>query len=625
MEKLYVQPKSTPLTLPKEGLVLENGGALKEVTVAYEQYGTLNAQGTNAILVCTPLTMDAHAAGWYSDRDKAPGWWDTMIGSGKALDTDKFCVIATNVLGGCQGTTGPSSLNPDTKRPYGSAFPRITIGDMVHVQHLLLRQLGVSKLEAVVGGSMGGMQTLQWSVAYPNMVKKCVCIAAAPNLSPQALGFEIVGRKILENDAHYKGGDYYSSGNEEEQTPSGENQKPTKGLAFARMIGQLTYLAPDSMDSKFGRDYSTVEWEHGPFDTGYSVESYLYHNAQKFTERFDANSYMHITYAMDTFDLTETHGSLEKAFEHTQADFLLVALSSDWLFPPQQSRELAQVLLELGKITSLVELDSPYGHDAFLLEVDHLGKVLSGFLKKAHLDAPFTGDSKSHERDKRTVIELRNASTEVPHQELNLLDLSGAQQLIHPLIEPNSHVLDIGCGDGSLIDSLYQAQKTTGFGMDIDLHNVVSCLVKNVPVVHGDVDNNLSLFRDHSFDYAILSQTMQMLKHPDQVLQEMLRVAKKGIVVFPNFANIYHRLSILFKGVMPVNKDLPYNWWDSPNIHLFTYKDFTALCEQKDIAIEQTIVVGKRALSKLGLMVGSKNLGGEVVIAKVSQKKYSHT
>ena len=611
MEKLYVKPQSAQLSLPPEGLVLKNGGMLKEVTVAYEQYGTLNSEGSNAILVCTPLTMDAHVAGWYSDEDQDPGWWDTMIGSGKALNTDKYYVISTNVLGGCQGTTGPSSLNPDTKKPYGSTFPRITIEDMVQVQYLLLKQLGVSRLEAVVGGSMGGMQTLQWSVAYPTLVKKCVCIAAAPNLSPQALGFEIVGRKILENDAHYKGGDYYPPENEKGDEGSQSSQKPTKGLAFARMIGQLTYLAPDSMDSKFGRDYSTVEWEHGPFDTGYSVESYLYHNAQKFTERFDANSYMHITYAMDTFDLTETHGSLKKAFAHTQAEFLLVALSSDWLFPPQQSRELGQILLELGKITSLVELDSPYGHDAFLLEVDHLGKVLSGFLNKTHLETSHTPPAKGAQSSSST-------QTVVPHQRLNLLDFSETQQLIQPLVEPNSHILDIGCGDGSLIDGLYHSQKTTGFGMDIDLSNVASCLVKNVPVVHGDVDNNLSLFKDHSFDYAILSQTMQMLKHPDQVLQGMLRVAKKGIVVFPNFANIYHRLSILFKGTMPVNKDLPYNWWDSPNIHLFTYKDFKALCQQEGIAIEQTITIGKRPLSKLGLMMGAKNLGSEVILAKIA-------
>ncbi len=597
-EKLMVKAKSMALQLPPEGLKLHSGGFLSEVVVSYECFGKLNASKDNVILVCTPLTMDAHIAGWYSEEDKEPGWWDEMIGPNKAINTDNFFVIGSNILGGCGGTTGPSSLDPATGSPYGSHFPTITIQDIVKVQNLLIEQLGVQSLAAVIGGSLGGMQALEWSIAYPDKVKKCMCIAASTHLSPQALGFEIVGRKILLNDKNYAHGDYYDF-----------PDRPDTGLAFARMIGLLTYLSPASMHQKFSRSKDESESTE-KFETGYDVENYLDYNAKKFVNRFDANSYLHITYAMDTYNPIETYGSIEKAFEKSSSEFLLVALSSDWLFPPSESKRLCKTLLNIGKIASIIELDSPYGHDAFLLEVEYLKPVIHSFLTEEL-------ETKQDRVDK--INALSTAFEDTPPEVPVLFNLLDDFKYIESLIEPKSHILDIGCGDGKLIDTLYRLRGATGYGIDINLESLVHCLFKNVPIVHGDVDDGLNLFGDQSFDYAVLNQTMQMLKKPDYVLKEMLRVAQKGIVVFPNFANINNRLAILSQGVMPISKGLPYNWWESPNIHLFTYKDFQVLCESLNIQIEQSLFITNSFLSKGFCALGFNNLGAELVIAKISR------
>jgi len=593
--RIHVEEKSITLELPPEGFRLVNGSLLPSITVAYETYGAFNSDKSNGILVCSPLSMDAHAAGWYSDEDSQPGWWDNMIGPGKAMDTNRYCVIATNMLGGCRGTTGPSSMNPETNRPYGANFPKITIQDIVRVQFLLISQLGVSKLEAVLGGSMGGMQALQWSVAYPKHIKKCICLASGTHLSPQALGFKIVGRKVLTTDKHYAGGDYYQQKN-----------APDKGLAFARMIGLLTYLSAESMQTKFGRNRDKSKIVDN-FDTGYEVENYLTYNAHKFTQRFDGNSYLHLTYAMDTFDLEAQYGTLTQAFEHSDVEFLLVSLSSDWLFPTSQHRSLCHELLKMGKIVTMVELDSPLGHDAFLLEDGQLGNVMRAFLEKSN--------GHTHNQDQ---ISEAPAPTEGP-----MIDFTDGHKYLEKMISPSSHILDIGCGDGNLIDKLYHSRGITGFGIDISLQNLIQCLVKNVPVVHGDVDNGLILFGDNSFDYAVLIQTMQMLKKPEFVLQEMLRVAKKGIIVFPNFANIKNRISIALKGIMPITDGLPYNWWESPNIHLFTLKDFKNLCQAHHIQIDKIITICRSKLSKMCLMLGGENLGAELVIAQISKQTKS--
>jgi homoserine O-acetyltransferase/O-succinyltransferase len=597
-EAMPVQTRIMKLDLPPEGFRLVSGKHLKSLDVAYETYGSLNASKSNAVMICSPLTTDAHAAGYNPDYERAKdriGWWDDMIGPGKAIDTNRYFVIASNMLGGCKGTTGPGSLNPDSGKPYGSAFPKITVEDMVAVQRLLSLQLGIDVLEAVIGGSMGGMQSLQWSTAYPDKVRKCICVAAAACLSAQALGFEIIGRKAIVNDAGFQGGDFYANGS-----------IPERGLAYARMIGHLTYLSAISMHEKFGRNRKE-QWDEDRFETGFEVEGYLNHQGDQFVKRFDANSYLHITWAMDHFDLVERYGSLDQAFAPSQAEFLLVALSSDWLFFPEQTRELGRVLLNQKKVVSLVELESPYGHDAFLLEVENLSQVINGFLEKPAFDAGAKDMSAS--KDGATA----------KHQNGPGFAASQDLEALASLIEKGSHILDIGCGDGALIDRLYKSHGVTGIGIDIALPHVVDCLRKNVPVVQSDADRGLSLIGNGAFDYAVLNRTLQEVKKPQLVLNEMLRVARKGIVAFPNFAFVGNRLSLLTTGVMPVSEALPYNWHDTPNIHLFSLDDFRLLCRREGIRIEEILYLGESLISRFMLGLGRPNLGAEFVIARISK------
>lgn len=607
-KRMFVKTRILNLDLPPEGFRLVSGRHLKEVQVAYETYGTLNDSASNAILICSPLTTDAHAAGYNPDYEREKdrlGWWDDMIGPGKAIDTNRYFVIASNMLGGCKGTTGPASVNPDTGLPYGASFPKITVEDMVGVQRLLASQLGIEVLEAVVGGSMGGMQALQWAVAYPDKVRKCICIAAAAFLSAQALGFEIIGRKAIVNDPHFQDGNYY-----------GDGQLPARGLAFARMIGHLTYLSALSMHEKFGRNRKE-EWNEIRFETGFEVESYLNHQGEQFVKRFDANSYLNITWAMDNFDLVERYGSLDKAFGPSRAEFLLVALSSDWLFFPEQTRELGRVLLRQKKVVSVVELESPYGHDAFLLEVANLSQVINGFLEK-----PAFADAAKGLAGGNGAGRAEGKGWTASEQGGRNGGFGAAQDIraLASLVEPGSHILDIGCGDGLLIDSLYRSHSVTGIGIDIDLAHVVECLRKNVPVLQSDVDMGLSLIGDGAFDYAVLNRTLQEVKKPQLVLNEMLRVARKGIVAFPNFAYAGNRLSLLTTGVMPVSEALPYNWHDTPNIHLFSLDDFRILCRREGILIEQVAFLGGTLLSKALLALGRPNLGAEFVIARIARE-----
>jgi homoserine O-acetyltransferase/O-succinyltransferase len=603
-EKMWAETRIIRLDLPLAGFKLVSGNFLKSIEVAYETYGQLNSTASNGILICSPLTTDAHAAGWHTPEDRKPGWWDEMIGPGKAIDTNRYFVISSNMLGGCKGTTGPSSINPETGHPYGSHFPKITVEDMVGVQRLLIEKLGIDILEAVVGGSMGGMQALQWSISYPDKVRKCICIAAAAFVSAQALGFEIIGRKVIVNDPNFHAGDYYQHG-----------EIPGQGLAFARMIGHLTYLSAVSMHEKFGRNRKP-DRDESIFETGFEVENYLNHQGDQFIRRFDANSYLHITWAMDHFDLVTRYGTLDKAFEGSKAEYLLVALSSDWHFYPEQTRDLGRVLLNQKKIVSLVELDSPHGHDAFLLEVENLSKVIHGFLEKPGADSTRNKESLeslSGQAEKRSEVSPKVSTANSGFTASQDLDVLAS------LIAPGSHILDVGCGDGALIDSMYRSHGVTGIGIDFDLKHVVDCLRKNVPVLQTDVDRGLALISDKAFDYAVLNRTLQEVKKPQLVLREMLRTAHKGIVAFPNFAYIGNRFSLLTTGMMPVSEALPYNWHDTPNIHLFSLADFRSLCDRENIQIEEIRYLGGSALSRLFLALGRPNLGAEFVVARISK------
>jgi homoserine O-acetyltransferase len=352
-----------------EPMQLDSGERLGPVTIAYETYGRLNADCSNAILICHALSGDSHVAGYYTPQDSAPGWWDDCVGPGKAFDTDRYCVICSNVIGGCSGSTGPSSINPRTGIPYGLDFPVITIGDMVRAQAKLIESLGIQRLLAVAGGSMGGMQALQWAAAYPDRVASCLPIATTARHSPMLIAFSEVGRQAIYADPNWNGGDYY------------DNPRPNAGLAVARMVGHITYLSEQSMHHKFGRRLQDRERYGYDFETDFAIESYLRHKGNRFTERFDANSYLYITKALDYFDLANGAHNLAAAFVNS-ADmlYLVISFTSDWLYPAYHSKELVSSLTAAGADVTYLNIQSSWGHDAFLLEVDTMTGLLTNFL-----------------------------------------------------------------------------------------------------------------------------------------------------------------------------------------------------------------------------------------------------
>jgi len=350
-----------------DALPLDCGTRLAPVDVAYETYGTLNAPRSNAILILHALSGDAHAASISHETGK-PGWWDNMIGPGKAFDTDKYFVICSNVLGGCRGTTGPSSINPATGAPYAMSFPGITIGDMVRLQKMLIDYLGIERLLTVTGGSMGGMQALQWAVAYPEVVVSAIPIATTARHSAQQIAFDEVGRQAIMADPDWNEGNYYGG------------PPPARGLSVARMVGHITYMSDESMREKFGRRLRDREKFGFDFSVDFEVESYLRYRGSQFVLRFDANSYLYITKALDYFDAAEGYSSLAEAFRPTQARFLVISFTSDWLYPSYQSLEIVKALRSLNRDVAYCELASNYGHDAFLVDVGEQTEVVRGFL-----------------------------------------------------------------------------------------------------------------------------------------------------------------------------------------------------------------------------------------------------
>jgi len=363
-----VKTQSFTFAEPPRALPLECGRTLGPITLAYETYGELSPAKDNTVLILHALSGNAHAAGYNSPGEPQPGWWDIMIGPGKAFDTSKYFVICSNVIGGCKGSTGPSSLNPATGCPFALTFPFVTIHDMVNTQRELTDHLGIQQLLCVVGGSMGGMQVLQWVVSYPDRVRLAIPIATTAKLSAQAIAFDEVGRQAIMSDPHWKGGDYYGK------------PVPRHGLAIARMIGHITYLSELSMHQKFGRKLQD-KTEYGyDFLTDFQVESYLRYKGDHFVDRFDANSYLYISKAMDYFDLTQPSGKLEESLAGVKAKFLVISFSSDWLFPSHQSKEIVSALRRVGAATIYTEIQSDYGHDAFLLESEQLTSLISNFL-----------------------------------------------------------------------------------------------------------------------------------------------------------------------------------------------------------------------------------------------------
>ncbi|MCE5336243.1 MAG: homoserine O-acetyltransferase [Desulfobacteraceae bacterium] len=354
---------------PPGGLQLECGESLQAVTIAYETYGKLNRDRTNAVLIVHALSGDAHAAGFHHG-DRKPGWWNGFIGPGKAFDTDKYFIMCSNILGGCKGSTGPSSIDPSTGKPYGLRFPLISIGDMVHCQKLLVDHFGIERLLSVAGGSMGGMQVLAWLTRYPGQVRSAIPISTAIRHSPQQIAFNEVGRQAIMADIDWKSGDYY------------EGPPPARGLSVARMVGHITYMSDISMHDKFGRQRKDCI-QPFKFDPDFEVEGYLQYHGENFVKRFDANSYLFITKAMDNFDAGRGK-PLHHLLRGIDAKVLVLAFKSDWLYPTYQTKEIARACKLAGIEASYCEIDSTYGHDAFLLEIEEETHLITHFLKKVY-------------------------------------------------------------------------------------------------------------------------------------------------------------------------------------------------------------------------------------------------
>lgn len=535
-----------------DDLILESGRTLGPVTLAYETYGELNADKSNAVLVLHALSGDAHAAGYTTPEDKKPGWWDAMIGPGKAFDTNKYFIICSNVIGGCKGSTGPSSVNPKTGKPYALDFPIITIADMVKAQTYLIKYLGIEQLLAVVGGSMGGMQALQWAASYPEMVKSIISIAAPIKQSAQQIAFNEVVRQAIMADEHWHAGDYY------------EDAPPAKGLSVARMIGHITFMSEEGMEEKFARRLKGDDFKFN-FDADFEVEGYLRYRGKSFVNQFDANSYIYITKALDYFDLSD--GKLIARLRDNSLRFLIISFDTDWLYPSYQSKEIVQQLKEGGLLNAIsCDIKSRHGHDSFLIDFGEQTHLIERFLLKAAGEFP--------------------PITDIPPLRLD-------HKLVTEIVEENAKVLDIGCGDGELMRLLKERKHTRAQGLEVDAKLVHKCVDKGVSVFHNDVEKGLSEYPDKSFDYVLLNQSMQEVRQASYILKDALRVADKVIVAFPNFAYIGARNKLFFHGEAPTSESLPYRWYDSPNLRFLSIKDFDNFCQEHGFKVLQRYYLGK--------------------------------
>lgn len=582
-----VETHTLTLSLPEGGFRLEEGGSLPRVDVAWESCGLVKPENDNVVFICHALTGDAHVAGRYANENESSGWWESIVGPGKAIDTNRYRVICANVLGGCKGTTGPSSVNPATGRPWGSAFPRFTIGDTVEVYRSLLRELGVTHLAGLVGGSFGGIQVCEWLAAHPNEVDKAVMIASGAALNSQALAFDIVGRYAITLDPHWHGGDYYDRPFED---------RPNVGLAQARQVAHITYLSLDLLNRRFGRKQQEdwlakgAEWleaHAAKFGTTFAIESYLRYQAKKFIARFDANSYLQITHAMDRYDASVKYGSLDEVCRRITAKLLLVSISGDWLFSEEQSRNIAAAMLRQGKDVSYSHLDIKVGHDGFLTHTKELGKLMGAF--------------------------FASVPTEVSAEK---------RQKLAPIVEmipEGGQVLDIGCGSGSLL-TLLREKKVRGTGIEIDFGKIVDGVRGDLNVLYEDADEGLGLLPDAAYDVAVLSETLQTVKRPREILVKILDKAKEAVVTIPNFASIGIRLHLLLTGRMPVGSELPFEWYDTPNTHFFTFHDFRALCAKEGIEIKTIRAEANGWFGRLLLALGFVNLGADRVICRLARR-----
>ena len=574
---------------------MEKGGALPEITVAYERCGAITPENDNVIFVCHALTGDAHVAGIRPGETEPDGWWEGMIGPGKGIDTDRYQVICANILGGCKGTTGPSSLAPNGK-PYGSAFPKMTVGDIIEVHRLFLRQLGITHLAGIVGGSFGGMQVLEWAIRHSDEIDRVMLVATAASLNSQALAFDIVGRHAIVGDPNWRRGDYYENASQ-----------PHSGLSSARKLAHITYLSQDLMDEKFGRE-KRKEWLAADsvfkrgiednFGTYFQIESYLQYQGEKFIRRFDANSYLHITLAMDEYDAAEKYGSLKTAFAEISSRILVVSMSGDWLFMPEQSAEIVAALVERQKRVSYCHLETGAGHDAFLTHICDLKRVVAAFLASPEEVAEQAAVRQWQMRHYQEVVDL---------------------------IPEKSRVLDLGCGNGTLLNILKANKQATGNGVEIEVNQIIRAIGSGCDVLLEDVDDGLTMITDDSYDCVVLSETLQAIKRPRELLQQILRVADTAIITFPNFAYIGVWTQLVFGGRMPKGKQIPYEWYNTPNIHLFTLKDFLTLCKQEGIVVQDVLCRASGLAGRILLALGCRNMGAAKVTVRITRKPTDDT
>ena len=576
------------LDLPEGGFTLSTGGVLKEIEVAYERCGA-EMRGDNVIFICHALTGDAHVAGMREGDEKPTGWWDGMIGPGRAIDTRRWHVVCANVLGGCSGTTGPMSIEPGTGRPYGSRFPQYAFRDAVDVYRMFLRQIGVEHLAVLIGGSYGGLQVMDWVTRCPDEMDKACLIATSASLNTQALAFDVVGRASITDDPGWKGGDYYLEG---------DGKGPKTGLAAARQIAHITYLSRELLQEKFGRALQKNFVEAPPeerakrdaaFKTYFQIESYLDYQAMKFVKRFDANSYLHITRSMDLFDAAADFGSLDAACANIKAKCLVVSYQNDILFTEWQSKEITEGLLKSGKDVTYCHLEAGTGHDSFLTDIEDLSGLVSGFIS-----------------GRRTKV--------MKWQKRHYAGIVG-------MVGEGAKVIDIGCGDGTLLSVLREEKKTKGDGVEIDIDKFKEAVADGHNLYWLDADEGLSMIPDAHYDVAVCSDTLQEVKNPRGLLREALRIADEAIVTFPNFAAYRIRLTLALRGRLPVSKTLPFEWYDTPNIHCITLKDFKSLCDAEGFEIREIKAESRHLFGKLLLALGFKNLGASRITARIAKKK----
>lgn len=526
-------------------------GILEGFSLVYETYGTLNEEKTNAVLVCHALTGDHHAAGVRKDPDSGlidekPGWWNHIIGPGKAIDTNKFFVICSNCLGACQGSTGPTSLrSSESESHYGMDFPELTIRDMVRAQCELLRFLDVRSLFSVVGGSMGGMQALQWIVEYPDYVERALVIAATARHSAQTIAFNEVGRQAVEGDPNWKEGRYSSE------------KGPFHGLGVARMMAHITYLSDQGMEEKFRQKPDCRKNE----DLARVVNGYLVHQASKFIQRFDANSYLRLTSALDRFDLVGEKG-LDYSFRNVSSKVLFISFSSDWLYPPWQSQEIVESLHRMGKDASYLELDDKHGHDSFLINSDNFLRAVRVF---------FSGMDEKEEQD-QNLDRFRPVSNR--YEVKKVADF----KVIDEWVSPESRILDLGCGRGILLEHLRNTKGIKGLGIDFERSKATSCIARGVSVYQQDIRMALKNLADDSFDWVIFSRMVEELTEPGYVILEALRVGKRVAVSFVNHGYWKNRLHFLRYGNRIQNEVYPKRWEKSGLRNHFSIHEFEKFC-----------------------------------------------